>query len=319
MNENPISLIKEESKIAIISHMSPDGDSIGSILGLGLFLMNISKDVNIYIDEKLPSRYDFLPGSQFLKVYKDDNKKFDFCFVLDCGDADRLGHNQSILSKSSTIINIDHHISNTNFGDVNIINTNMSSTCELIFSLLKNYINKLNKDIATCLYMGILTDTGNFIYDNTTANTHKAVSELMEYNIDINIIVQNLYQNKSLNSIRFLGHVLNNFKILFNGKAALVVVTQELLKEYDIELDEIDGVINYVRDIEGVEIAILLKEITDDEVKISFRSKYDIDVNDLAKRFNGGGHKKAAGARVKGNIGTVENNIINQLKLDLGW
>lgn len=320
MNNNPLSFIKQHNKVAIISHIHPDGDSLGALIGLGLVLKRLCKEVYIYINDKFPEKYKFLSGYKYIKKYDGkDNINFDFCFVLDCGDPKRLGYSESILNKSRKVINIDHHVSNTKFGDINILDIGVSSTCEIIYSLLKDFEIQLNTDIATCLYTGIITDTGNFVYDNTTANTHKVVSELMAYNIDLNTIAYNLYQNKSLNGIKFLGYILNHMKICFGGKIAIITITKELLEEFNVAFSEIDGVINYARDIQGVEIAIMLKEVIENEIKIGFRSKNDIDVSRLAQRFGGGGHKKASGATLKGSIEEVRNKIEDQIRLDLGW
>lgn len=320
MNHNPLSLIQQHHRVAVISHVNPDGDSLGATLGLGLALKALCNEVYMYINDKFPSKYSFLPSWQHLANYDlKDRIDFDFCFVLDCGDPTRLGYSQLIFKKSHKVVNIDHHISNTKFGNINIVDSKVSSTCEIIYCLLKDLDIRLNTDIATCLYTGITTDTGNFIYDNTTANTHKVISELMAYNIDLNEISYGLYQNKSLNSIKFLGYVLNNMEISLGGKLATITVTRELIKEFNIDFSEVDGVINYARDIQGVEIAIMLKEVSDNEVKIGFRSKNKIDVSKLAQKFGGGGHKKAAGATYYGSIKEIRSEIEDQIRLDLGW
>lgn len=320
MENSLLSILKKEHIISVISHINPDGDSIGSLLALGTALKRLYNTVYIFINDELPKKYTFLPGVQDIIVYKHEEEiNFDFCFVLDCGDSKRLGYSEIILNKSNVVVNIDHHISNTNFGDINIIDINASSTSEIVFNLLKNNNIPIDKKIATCLYTGITTDTGNFTYDNTTSYTHRVAAELMEQAIDLTNITFHLYQNKSLNSVEFLGDMLRRLKTSFDGKLAIITITEDDLEKYNLSSSDVDGVINYARDIQGVEIAILLKETSDGFVKIGLRSKNTIDVSKLAGKFGGGGHKKAAGATVKGSLVEVQEKIEVQIKKSLGW
>lgn len=320
MENSLLSILKKEHIISVISHINPDGDSIGSLLALGTALKRLYNTVYIFINDELPKKYTFLPGVQDIIVYKHEEEiNFDFCFVLDCGDSKRLGYSEIILNKSNVVVNIDHHISNTNFGDINIIDINASSTSEIVFNLLKNNNIPIDKKIATCLYTGITTDTGNFTYDNTTSYTHRVAAELMEQAIDLTNITFHLYQNKPLNSVEFLGDMLRRLKTSFDGKLAIITITEDDLEKYNLSSSDVDGVINYARDIQGVEIAILLKETSDGFVKIGLRSKNTIDVSKLAGKFGGGGHKKAAGATVKGSLVEVQEKIEVQIKKSLGW
>ncbi|WP_044826000.1 DHH family phosphoesterase [Clostridium aceticum] len=320
MRNNPLSLLNINSKVAILSHVSPDGDSLGSLIALGLAIKKLCDEVCIFRNDIFPGKYKFLPEYQQVEEYKEDQPQiFDFCFILDCGDAKRLGYSEVILNKSKKIINIDHHVSNTEFGDINLLDTNASSTCEMVYNLLKDFQLPLDKDIATCLYTGIATDTGNFVYDNTTAYTHQVVADLMGFHIDLHKISYHLYQNKPLSSVKLLAHVLNHMEICFDGKVAIITVEDELLKSFNISSNDVDGVINYARDIEGIEIAILLKENTNKEVKVGFRAKKDVDVSLLAGKFGGGGHKKASGAAIEGTIEEVRKKLEEQITIDLGW
>ncbi|SES68554.1 phosphoesterase RecJ domain-containing protein [Natronincola peptidivorans] len=317
---NPLALVEKNNTIAVISHVEPDGDSLGSLLGLGLALKKICGSVYIFINDDFPQKYKFLPGYKYITTYDNShNMDFDFCFVLDCGDLQRLGYSQSILSRSQNTVNVDHHISNTEFGSINILQSDASSTCEIIYDLLEDFQLQLDVDIATCLYIGLATDTGNFVYDNTTAKTFRVAADLMNYNINLNDISYNLYQNKSINNIRFLGHILKHMEISSNGKIAMIMITNNLLEEYNVTINEIDSVINYARDIKGVEIAVMLKEIEGNQVKAGFRSKQEANVSTLAQKFGGGGHKKASGATIKGNVKEAREKIEKQIRIDLGW
>ncbi|MCC5909845.1 MAG: bifunctional oligoribonuclease/PAP phosphatase NrnA [Clostridiaceae bacterium] len=315
MENNPLSLVDKNSKVAVIAHVNPDGDSLGSTLGLGLALKKICNQVAIYINDEFPKKYSFLPAYQDIKLYQsEDHAPFDLCFVLDCGDEKRLGYSKRILENSIQVINIDHHISNTNFGHINLIDAKASSTCEMIYSVVKDFKVEFDKDIATCLYTGIVTDTGNFIYDNTTSYTHKIVSELMELEIDINNITYNLYQNRPLNTVKFLGYILNNLHICYDGKLAIIEVKKDLLGEFNLSHSDVDGVINYARDIEGIEVAVLLKEVNMQEVKVGFRSKSHVDVSKVAQNLGGGGHKKASGATIYNGLDEARKKVEEELK-----
>ncbi|SNR88893.1 phosphoesterase RecJ domain-containing protein [Anaerovirgula multivorans] len=317
---NSLPQLQKDDVIALISHISPDGDSLGSLLALGMGLKKLCNNVKIYINDELPEKYNFLPGVQDIQLYNEKNKMiFDFCFVLDCGDQQRLGYSEEILSRSNKVINIDHHISNNGFGDINIIDLEASSTCEIVLDLLKDKDIPLDTNIATCLYTGIATDTGNFIYDNTTKKTHKAAAELMEHHIDLNNITYNLYQNKSLDAIKFLGYILNRLELSCDGKLAIMMVYEDDLRKYKLASNDVDGVINYARDIQGVEIAILLKETSNGSVRVGFRSKNNVDVSELAGKFGGGGHKKASGATMIGSMKEIRDKIEVQINNDLGW
>lgn len=316
MMNNLAKIVAESNRIAITSHINPDGDSIGSILGLGLALKQKYENVDIFITDTLPSRYDFLPGSEYIKHYHDvKDKEFDLFFVLDCGDEDRIGSSIELLKKSNTVVNIDHHFTNSQFGHINILDPKSSSTCEMIYSVIKGLGLKIDEDIATCLYTGIITDSGNFIYDNATDKTHLIAAELLKTNMDKQEIMYHLYQKKSLKNIRFLGYALSNMEIELEGRLALLEISREILNEFDLSTNEIEEVVNYGRDIEGVDISVTLREEDDNKIKLSFRSKSDhVDVSALAKLFNGGGHKKASGATVASSLKEAKAEVINKAK-----
>lgn len=311
-----LDLIRNSNEIAVISHINPDGDSIGSIMGLGLALKQIHQNVKIFICDDIPKKYQFIPGIDIVKQYKPEEPiDFDLCFVLDCAEKARLGNSEKILEKSKKVINVDHHVSNNFYGDINIVDTEASSTSEIVYSLIKENLQlRIDASIATCLYIGIVTDTGRFIYDNTSAYTHKIVAELLDLGINLQEIVVHIYQTKSENSVRLLGHILSNMDIIYNGKVAMLFITSDLLKQFSVHHSEIDGMIDYARDIEGVEVAIMLKNLDSNRVRVSFRSKNNVDVNKLAREFNGGGHRKASGATVEGSLEQVKKQVEEKLQ-----
>ncbi len=311
-----IEIASNSNNIAVTSHVDPDGDSIGSILALGLALKQKYKNVEIFTADPLPARYDFLVGSKYIKRYEDvKDKAFDLFFALDCGDENRLGKSIDVMKKSKTVVNIDHHISNTQFGDINIVDINSSSTCEMIFSIIKDTGLTIDEEIATCIYTGIVTDSGNFMYDNATDKTHLIAAELIRANIDKQEIMYNLYQKKSIKNLRFLGYCLTNMEIELDGHLAIFQITSALLDKFDIPSADVEGIVNYGRDIDGVDISVTIREETDNKLKLSFRSKHDdVDVRKLAELFNGGGHKKASGATLNASLDEAKALIIENAK-----
>ena len=314
-------IASNSSSIVITSHINPDGDSIGSILALWLALKQRHKNVEVFINEKLPDKYGFLPRSKHIKKYEDiKGKKFDLFFALDCGNEERLGNSIEIMKKSKIIVNIDHHISNTKFGDINIVDIYSSSTCEMIYSIIKDMGLVMNQQIATCIYTGIVTDSGNFMYDNVTEKTHVIVAELMRTNIAKQDIIYNLYQRRSVNSSRFLGYSLTNMDVELEGRLAIFQISSDMLKKFNISNDDVEGLVNYGRDIESVDIAVSITETNDGEVKLSFRSKHDdVDVRAFAQLFNGGGHKKASGAVLTATLNEAKNQVIEKAKQFVRW
>ncbi|ABR48823.1 phosphoesterase, RecJ domain protein [Alkaliphilus metalliredigens QYMF] len=305
-------------KLAVISHVNPDADSLGSIMALGLALQKNCQSITICVCDHIPNALSFLPFINTATNYHlTESTQYDICFVLDCADEKRLGESQGILDKSHQIINIDHHVSNGFFGDINSVNPHASSTSEIIYELLIDNNITITPDIATCLYAGIVGDTGNFLYDNTSAQTHYIAGRLKEYDAQSQLVSYHLYQNKSLGSAKFQGYVLSQFESLCGGKVAIFSITLELLQKFNVSIDDIDYVSSIIRDIEGIEVAVVLKEVDSEVTKVSFRSKCDFDVNQLAQKFGGGGHIKASGATIFHEIEQAKKMVQKQLEIEI--
>lgn len=304
-------VIKGSEQILIASHVNPDGDNLGSSLGLYLALKKIGKKVYILQVDKIPKDYLFLPKiNEIIKYDKlkiEDNYTF---IALDSADIGRLGINQDIAKKATNLINIDHHISNPKYGNYNYVDSDSSATGELVFELIKEMDIDLDKDIATCLYTAISSDTGSFMYSNTTSKTHRIVAELYKEDLDTNEININLYQNNSFERTMLYSNILMDTELYFDGKLAMSMVTRELLDKTGALMEESEGLVENMRDIEGVEVSILIKEY-DGYIRVSTRSKRYVDVSEICSEFNGGGHERAAGC-------TIElNKPLDQIKAEL--
>lgn len=308
-----IDRIKKSKRICLVSHINPDGDSIGSLLGLGIALSQFKdKKISLAKIDTIPKRYRFLPGIDSMKKI-DENEVFDLVITLDCSDLDRLGHSKYIPDNSNFVINIDHHKSNDYFGDINIVKPNVSSTGEVIYYLLEKMKLNIDKEIATSLYVSISTDTGSFKYDNTSPSTFKVASKLLSKGIDINKITTEIYQSNSLEKTKLLLESLNSLEIHLDNRIGISIVTQEMIKNCDAAIQDADGIIEFIRDIDGIEVACVLKEFDKREIKVGFRSKKYIDVAKVAEEFKGGGHKKASGCTIYNTIEEAKKEVLHKI------
>lgn len=298
INNKFLDLINSSSNILIITHEYPDGDAVGSLCAFYHILKEyILNNNNIglfpYINTSIPDNYDFIVKKIPLVLKKDfDIKKFDLAIVLDCGNVNRTG----IELMESKIINIDHHSDNTNFGDINIVIPSACSTCEILYGICNDMGISINTNIAEAIYTGISTDTGCFKFDTTTAYTHKIVADLIEKSrINTASISEHLYYQEPVEKIKLLGLILSRMKI--SGDICYSYITLDDWEKTGATPFMLEGLVNVLLGIKGIEMAVLFKEI-DKKTKISFRSKGRYNCQTIAHKLNGGGHKQAAGARI---------------------
>lgn len=302
----------KSNDIYLSSHVNPDGDSIGSMMALGLALKQLNKNIHFIKTDTIPDTFKFLPGIDQIQEFKEI--KPDILFVLDCGSKDRIGDYNQYISKSKIVINIDHHLDNDSFGDINIVDSSRASTGEIIYDVIQGLNLKLNKEIATHLYTAISMDSGRFMYDKVDDQTHEIIANLIRTGIDKDEININLYQKRSMAATKLFIEGLSSLKTYCDEKVATIKVTQEALQATKANLNETDGLISFIRDIDTIEVACLLKEIDSKEIKISLRSKTYIDVSSICNIFGGGGHKRAAGCTIYQDINNAEKLIINEIE-----
>ncbi|HOM01215.1 MAG TPA: bifunctional oligoribonuclease/PAP phosphatase NrnA [Acetivibrio sp.] len=314
MIENEIiSLIEKADKIAILPHVSADGDALGSSLALALALNILNKKPVIYFEEEMPSIYGFLPGKELSRIYEGKPDKYELVIALDTGDLDRLGKRVEIFNNAGITVNIDHHPTNTEFAGVNFVDTNASAVGEIIYRLLTMMKIGLDKDMATCLYVAIATDTGGFRYSNTTPDTHKITADLINNGVDVSYISQTVFDTLSLQKVKLMGKAIENLELFENGKLAVIKITDDLLKSVGAKEEDCEGIVNIGRNIEGVEVAVVIRQRASGELKVNFRSKDYVDVSVIANRHSGGGHKRAAGCTVKGDINDVKEMLVKEI------
>jgi phosphoesterase RecJ-like protein len=315
--DEAIEYIKKSDKIFIASHVNPDGDNVGSSLAMALALKKLNKKVILLKTDSIPEDYMFLPGVDLYQDYSDDLGTADVFIALDSSDLDRLGQNKEVLLKAHRVINIDHHITSTNFGHINIVDDKSAATGELIFYFLKRMDIDIDKDIATNLYTAINTDTGKFSYESVTSKTHRITAELIDVGISVKDINIQLYEKYSIERTSLFIKSLGTLNTYANDRISSVKVSQRMLRETNTSFDDTEGIVSFLRSIGPVEVSCLLKEIKPDEIKVSLRSKEYVDVSSICKVFGGGGHIRAAGCTIYEDLDTAESIIIKEIMKNL--
>lgn len=303
--------IKSRQSFILCGHIMPDGDSLGSVLALGKVLKEMGKDVTMVSFDPVPDNFTFLPGIEHLIIGdKELDKNYDAFVVLDCSVPDRLGPYGRILDWDLTVINIDHHPGNSIPADYNYIDPGAAATGEILFDMLVQSNVNISPDVATCLYTAIITDTGSFKYENTTPATHRRVADLIECGIQPGKLNAMIYDEKPLPSLLLLRAALQTLKLSDCGRVAWITVLRRTLEEVSARDEHTESLINYPRSIKGVKIAILFRELKSGVFKVGFRSKGDVNVNELAAKFGGGGHAKASGCVLKGKIENIIREVV---------
>ena len=291
--------------VAVISHYNPDADALGSSMALTLCLRELGKKVEVFNESEGFERFSFLPGIESLRTDLIDsyteaqlNSSFDLVVVLDCGDSKRVGDRSAqLLSSHSKLLNIDHHISNDAFGDLNVVDPKASSTCEILFPILEALSPKLSKDVATALLAGIYGDTGSFKNLSTSAKALRAGADLLDCGADRELIVQRMFESWQLGALQLRGYLIGKLELFESNKIAQVVVSTEDFERFGCDSQALDGFAEQLRAIDGVLVGIFIR-YAESKWRISMRSKIpEIDLSVVAASFGGGGHKAAAAFR----------------------
>ncbi len=303
-------LIGDAKHILLVSHVNPDGDTLGSVLALYDVLKRANKKVSLYnATKELPHIYNFLPNIH--RVKDKLPKFFDLVISCDCGSFDRL----KIEKGEYSLINIDHHLSNKMFGDINIVDISSASAGMVVYKLLKKNDIKISSDCASCLYVTIVEDTGFFSYSHLDKNTFECAAQLVEFGADAKRIATLLKSRVSLAKTRLLGYVLNNFDLYFDAKVALIVINKEVLAQTGAKRYDTKNIVNALRDIITVEVSVMILEEKNGGFKISLRSKDDVDVTIVAKMYKGGGHKNSAGFEIEQtDLEKFKNELLQKIR-----
>jgi phosphoesterase RecJ-like protein len=312
--------IGKYNNFLITSHINPEGDSLGSQLALAGLLRSLGKGFAIVNNNKVPDHYRFLPGADMIQDKVDINGEgFDAAIVLDCPNLKRTGRVKGMVKKAGYIINMDHHVSNENFGDLNWVAKDASSTGEMIYMLYKALGSGITREIALSLYISILTDTGSFNYNNTSSVTHEIISELMGYGIEPYNVAESVYGNKTLRAMKLLGKTLLGLKLAADGKIAYASVRRADFRRTKTAPHDCEDFVNFARSIKGVYVALFFREDTKkrNQFHVSFRSRKKVDVNRVASHFGGGGHAAASGCVLKGSFESVRARVLKRVRDEL--
>jgi len=320
------SLLATPKKIAIIPHRNPDGDAMGSTLGLYHFLRKNNHEATVISPNEFPDFLAWLPGSETVQIFEKDKEictkileEADIVFTLDFNAFHRVGEMEKVLEVlKATYIMIDHHQKPDDYATYIYSNTSIGSTCEMVYNFISflDQKSQIDKTIGTCIYTGILTDSGSFRFPNTTGNTHRIVAELIDLGVENTEIPNLLFDNSSYNRLQLLGKALQNLKVLPEHKTSYITLTQEELNSFNYVKGDTEGIVNYGLSIKGIQFTAIFIENKDEKIiKISFRSQGGFDVNEFAREhFNGGGHRNAAGGRSEVSMEETINKFENLVK-----
>ena len=323
-------LLSTPKKIAIIPHRSPDGDAMGSTLGLYYFLLKNNHHPVVVSPNEFPDFLAWMPGSETVKIFEKDKtnctkilQEVELVFTLDFNALHRVGEMEKVLEKLTVpFVMIDHHQSPDDYAAVTYSDTAFGSTCEMLYNFI-GFLGKksaIDKTIGTCIYTGILTDSGSFRFPKTTGTTHRIIADLIDLGVENTEIPTLLYDNSSYGRLQILGKALQNMQIIADHKTAFTTLTQEELDTFNYVKGDTEGIVNYGLSIKGIVFtAIFIENAEEKIIKISFRSQGDFDVNLFAREhFNGGGHRNAAGGKselsMKETVGKFEN-LVKKLKI----
>ncbi len=306
-----LNLIDENEQIILAGHTSPDGDAVSACFALAMALEKLGKKPIILLEDYSVS-LEHIKGHHF--VYKEDYKNLEnvsLFVTLDCGDIERLGEAKDIFEKAKNTVNIDHHISNNNFGKLNIVNTKASSTSEIVFEII-NSINKLDLDIATAIYTGLVFDTGGFKHNCTTKRTHEIAGELIQLGVDSPKVHSNILTMHTLQNSKLLAKSIDN--IYIEDDIIISTLSNQEIISLGCTSKDTGNIVQYLLDTQNINVSVLLYEKDNNTIKASFRSK-KVDVNEIASKFGGGGHILAAGATIKDmTLEQAKEAILQQIK-----
>lgn len=303
--------IKKAESIVILTHETPDGDAIGSSLAMSLAIKDLGKNVDVIIPE-YPKTFAFLPDAENIK--KDsDIENYDLAISLDCATFKRLAENEYFENAKTKIV-IDHHGSNTMYGDLNFVNPVSPACCEILAEIFQYYNIEITKPIGTCILTGIITDTGGFKYSGVTAETFEFAAELLQKGINISDIYRKVLDTKTKANFELRKRAIERTEFLEDGKVAFTYINNKDMEEVKAEPGDHEGLVELGRDVEGVEVSIFIRQEGENTYKVSMRSNEYVNVSDVCIPLGGGGHPRAAGVKVDGTVEEVKNQLLDEVR-----
>jgi phosphoesterase RecJ-like protein len=306
--------ICQHQRIAVLSHVRPDGDALGSQLALALSLQKLGKDVRVWNEDGMLEKYSFLPRAELVTKPPSTPEDVDLAIALDTAIQNRLGSALAAVRSTKLWINIDHHLSNPRYGDLIRIDDTAPATGQILFELITSQKLPLDRDIAENLYVAISTDTGSFQYPKTTTRTFEIAAELVGIGLDVGSISRHLYENFPRRRVELLRELLRTMRFDGDGRVGSFKLDLKTAAELRVIPEDNEGLIDHLRAIHGVVVAVFFEELLDGKVRVSMRSKDEkVDVCAICQQFGGGGHTLAAGARIRGTLPEVEERVLKAI------
>lgn len=305
--------IRESQSIAVCSHISPDGDTLGSAAAMGLALRKLGKNVSLFCEDKIPDQLSFLPGISDMKTPTGASGPFDLMLSVDVSDEKRLGSCKELMSVSARTAQIDHHPTNPLFMEINSVDGDAPATCVLIREQLEVLGVALDPEIAICLYVGISTDTGNFSFSSTNAECFRIMSELMAQKLPLSRLNRILFRERAMPQVKLIGRALNSLQYYENGRIAVMKLTMQDFRDCEALSEHADTLVNFGLDTIGTRMAMLAREDDSGRIKFSLRALKPDTVSDVAQLFGGGGHPQASGITMEGNLDEATDRVLQAM------
>jgi phosphoesterase RecJ-like protein len=308
--------LRQEDDFLVVSHLSPDGDAISSTSAMGFILKALGKKYSLLNEGHTPQKFKLLLDDEDIINYSSDpvQRTFDRVIFVDCADASRIGQAKQVVADNAVIINIDHHVTNNAYGQINVVRTSAAATVEIIYDLIKTLNISWTPKLASCIYAGLLTDTGGFRYSNTTPAVFAIAERMLREGVAGAMLAERLLETMSLGQVQLMKETLSTLSFSEDCRIAWVKITTEMMNRSGALDEDTEGLINISRNVQGVEVALLFKQKAEHEIKISFRSKGEVDVSRLAQIFGGGGHVRASGATIMGTMEEAVARIVEAVK-----
>ena len=309
--------IREAQSIVMACHVNPDGDALGSMLGLALGLAPLGQSLTLLSQDGVPDILRFLPGTDQV-LQTTEVPVFDLAVVLDSGDLSRVGSRvQPLLTRARRVIDVDHHVLAGAFGDIRVLHAQAASTSEIVYALLEHLGLPITSDVATCLFTGVITDTGSFRFQNVTPNTFHVAAALLNAGAPPARISENVFENRTFAATKLLGHALSSLAENSDGRVIWAHITAQDFAALGATDEDTEGVVNYVRGVRGADVGVLFREMSDGKIRISLRSRESVNVAEIAQQFGGGGHRMAAGCTLNIPLPDAEKRVIQAVRAAL--
>lgn len=318
--EEAARFMKEHDRFLVISHVNPDGDATGSALAVVQILEQLGKEYIVANEGATPAKFSFLPLFDRIRNLSQHplEETFGAVIAVDCADESRMGDVRSLFDSDTLLLNIDHHPTNDGFGTVNLIQTDAAATAEILFEVAKAAGVVFNEELALCLYTGLLTDTGGFRYSNTSPSVMNIAAELLRYGVKPGEVAERCLEEITFAHVKILRRALQSLQLSHQNLVASISVTLDDFAQTGAEREDAGGLVNYCRNIEGVEVGVSFVEVEPGVVKVSMRARERVDVAVIAKQLGGGGHAKAAGCTQRGSLADVQAKVWRALGEALG-